>query len=212
MNKSVYSLVLIDEIVDELDAIAYERATSRSNLINQILAEYISYVTPETRMREMFEEMESMMRAAGSLQLLFQPSDAIMSLRSSLSYKYNPTIKYSIELYRHNAEYAGEVRVTLRSQNSGLLLGFIQFFKLWAKIESRYTDAEYSLSENKYVRKFRMPPHLGTKEQGNLIAAYVDMTDKAIKLFFDNPHDPDRAAAEIERLYRGNYLKSGVLI
>ena len=43
MNKSVYSLVLMDNVVSEVDKMAYEMGTSRSNLINQILAEYVRY-------------------------------------------------------------------------------------------------------------------------------------------------------------------------
>ena len=56
MNKSVYSLVLMDNVVSEVDKMAYEMGTSRSNLINQILAEYVRYTTPEMRMRAVFEE------------------------------------------------------------------------------------------------------------------------------------------------------------
>ena len=54
MNKSVYSLVLMDNVVGEVDKLAYEMGTSRSNLINQILAEYVRYTTPEMRMHAIF--------------------------------------------------------------------------------------------------------------------------------------------------------------
>ena len=54
MNKSVYSLVLSDEVVDAIDRLAYSMNTSRSNLINQILAEKLSLMTPEMRMRQIF--------------------------------------------------------------------------------------------------------------------------------------------------------------
>lgn len=45
MGKSVYSLVLMDEVVDAIDQMAYRNNTSRSNLINQILAEHVSLAT-----------------------------------------------------------------------------------------------------------------------------------------------------------------------
>jgi len=41
MAKSVYSLVLRDEVVAEIDRLAYRMNTNRSNMINQILAEYV---------------------------------------------------------------------------------------------------------------------------------------------------------------------------
>ena len=52
MGKSVYSLVLMDEVVDAIDQMAYRNNTSRSNLINQILAEHVSLATPEKRMKD----------------------------------------------------------------------------------------------------------------------------------------------------------------
>ena len=39
MNKSIYSLVLSDEVVDAVDALARTEGMSRSAMINRILAE-----------------------------------------------------------------------------------------------------------------------------------------------------------------------------
>ena len=39
MSKSVYSLVLTDEIVQAIDSLAYRMNTSRSALIDRILAD-----------------------------------------------------------------------------------------------------------------------------------------------------------------------------
>ena len=39
MKRSVYSLVLMDDVIKAVDEQAYRLGTSRSNLINQILAE-----------------------------------------------------------------------------------------------------------------------------------------------------------------------------
>ena len=52
MKKTLYSLVLNDEVVREVDALAHRMGTNRSNLINQILAEYVNYTTPEQRINE----------------------------------------------------------------------------------------------------------------------------------------------------------------
>lgn len=46
MKKSVYSLMLFDEIVEKIDQLAYENNTNRSQLINDILAEKIGLETP----------------------------------------------------------------------------------------------------------------------------------------------------------------------
>ena len=52
MSKSVYSLVLSDDVVAQIDCAAYALGTSRSNLINQVLAEYVSLITPEKRRKD----------------------------------------------------------------------------------------------------------------------------------------------------------------
>ena len=52
MSKSVYSLVLSDDVVAAVDRAAYGLDTSRSNLINQLLADYVSFITPEKRRKD----------------------------------------------------------------------------------------------------------------------------------------------------------------
>ena len=86
VNKSVYSLVLADDVVEAIDRLAYSMNTSRSNLINQILAERVQLLTPEKRMREIFAKIEQLMDSR--FQTLNQPSDAMMSIKSPLRYKY----------------------------------------------------------------------------------------------------------------------------
>ncbi|MEZ4508643.1 MAG: ribbon-helix-helix protein, CopG family [Eubacteriales bacterium] len=136
MNKSVYSLVLSDEIVQEIDRMAYETGASRSAMINQILAEYVRYTTPEKRMREVFSAIEQML--LGSVfEPQLQPSESMFSLRSALDYKYNPSVRYSVELYKNARPLLGELRVSVRSQNSALVLAMLQFFKLWTRIEKQ---------------------------------------------------------------------------
>ena len=85
MHKSIYSLVLADEVVAAVDQMAYRLHTSRSNLINQILAEHLSCVTPEMRMQAVFSRMESL---ADTFRIQEQTSAHMLSLQSRLDYKY----------------------------------------------------------------------------------------------------------------------------
>ena len=86
MKKSVYSLVLMDEVVEAIDRMAYTRNTSRSNLINQILAEHVSYVTPEMRMRDIFSCLEQIL-SEECYQIQSQASDSMFSIRSPIRYR-----------------------------------------------------------------------------------------------------------------------------
>ena len=51
MANSVYSIVLNDAVVEAIDRLAYQNGTNRSSMINRILAERVSYTTPEQRIR-----------------------------------------------------------------------------------------------------------------------------------------------------------------
>lgn len=216
MNKSVYSLVLLDDVVEQIDRAAYEMNTSRSNLVNQILADYVSYTTPEKRMREIFSAVEQQLAGGNTFQVLLQPSDSMFSLRSALAYKYNPTIRYSVELYRNRKPLLGELRVSLRSQNSTLLLYLLQFFKLWTRMEDGYLGRTGSTVED---GRFSRPLVLrgeadgaDSEAVGEAIAAYIDVFDRSLKTYFANLDDPQRALALIRRLYAAQLHQQPLLV
>ncbi len=210
MNKSVYSLVLMDDVVAEIDRVAYEMNTSRSNMINQILAEYVSFVTPEKRMREVFTRLERLLGTESGFQVLMQPSDTMFSIRSALSYKYNPNIRYSVELYRDAHPVLGELRVTLRSQNSSLMLYMLQFFKLWTRVEQSYIGGtECAMEAGRYARKLvlRGGERPENEAIGEAIASYIELFDTALKRFFAMLDNPTAAIARVDALY-AEYLRT----
>lgn len=205
MKKSVYSLVLSDDVVAAVDRAAYQQGVSRSAMINQILAEYVSYTTPEQRMREIFAQAERLL-SGEVFQSLVQPSDSMMSLRSALAYKYNPNVRYSVELYP-NRPGQGELRVSLRSQNSALILYLGQFFRLWAKIEQAYIGgSDCVIEDGKYLRRLTLPARLSEREQGAVLAGYIRAMERGLGAFFNSLEDPRQAAAAVERAYQ-EYLK-----
>ena len=216
MNKSVYSLVLMDDVVEQIDRVAYEMNTSRSNMINQILAEYVSYMTPEKRMREIFSAVEQQLAGGSTFQVLLQPSDTMFSLRSALAYKYNPTVRYSVELYRNAKPLLGELRVSLRSQNSTLLLYLLQFFKLWVRVEESFLGrTESTVEDGRFIRKLVLRSEGAEPDNetvGEAIAAYIDLFDRALKAFFANLGDPQHAVVQVQPLYVGYLHGQGILM
>lgn len=214
MNKSVYSLVLMDDVVAEIDRVAYEMNTSRSGMVNQILAEYVSYVTPEKRMRAVFSRIEHLLVNDSVFQPMLQPSESMFSLRSALAYKYNPSIRYSVELYADALPFIGVLRVSLRSQNSTLTLAMLQFFKLWSRVENALIGkTEYALEDTRYTRKLRLPEgrELPHEALGEAIAAYIELFDRALKRYFEYLHNPEYALRQVERLY-AEHLRGGATI
>ena len=59
MQKNVYSIVLNEDVVEAVDHLAYREGTSRSNMINRILAEYLSLSTPEQQIRDIFSALHA---------------------------------------------------------------------------------------------------------------------------------------------------------
>jgi hypothetical protein len=205
MKKSVYSLVLSDDVIAAVDRAAYQNGLSRSAMINRILAQAVSYTTPEQRMSEIFSQVERLLNGE-VFQSLSQPSDSMMSLRSALAYKYNPNVRYSVELYPDRPG-EGELRVSLRSQSSALILYLGQFFRLWAKIEQAYVGgADCVIQDGKYARRLKLPARLSDREQGAVLAGYIRAMEQGLRAFFHSLDDPRQAAAAVEQAYQ-NYLK-----
>lgn len=205
MKKSVYSLVLSDDVIAAVDRVAYQNGLSRSAMINRILAQAVSYTTPEQRMREIFSQVERLLNGE-VFQSLSQPSDSMMSLRSALAYKYNPNVRYSVELYPDRPG-EGELRVSLRSQSSALILYLGQFFRLWAKIEQAYVGgADCVIQDGKYARRLKLPARVSHREQGAVLAGYIRAMEQGLRAFFHSLDDPRQAAASVEQAYQ-NYLK-----
>lgn len=209
--KNVYSIVLSADVVEKIDRLAYENGTNRSNMINRILAEYVSYTTPEMRFREVFERMQRML-TGGDFKAL-EPSDTMLSLRSALAYKYNPTVKYSVELYRGNADATGELRVSMRTQNAGLVLMMTEFYKLWHAVESKYRGEPIAVTgDGKYVRKLILQGDKENADLASVIAVYVHTFDRALKAFFYHLEDRARAVSAVEQIYLEYLAKNRVLI
>lgn len=217
MKKSVYSLVLMDDVVEAIDELAYSMNTSRSNLINQILAERVSLLTPEMRMRDIFSRIEKLMD--GRFQLLDQPSDAMLSIKSPLKYKYKPTIKYSIELYRSFEGAVGKLRISFRTQSSRLIQTLHEFFKLWKSVEDKYLSqifvggVPWEFSELSFSREFYAPSGSGLSDTqiADSIGGYINMIDSAVKIYFEDSDSPQTAERKIGGLY-SDYLSKGVAV
>ena len=52
VKKTLYSLLLDEDVVRAVDQLAHRRGCSRSALVNQLLAEQLDLMTPERRIAE----------------------------------------------------------------------------------------------------------------------------------------------------------------
>jgi len=218
MDKSMYSLMLMDSVIKEIDRLAYEQGTNRSNLINHILAEYLQIKTPEMQIKEIFILMTERLGNLAGFKVQALPSDFCIAIKSPLEYKYRPTIKYSVEIYRTYGDTIGELRVVFRTQHIELLRRLAEFFDLWMGMESFYiqklfknASIRYSVDEGRFKRTFMFPASQEAVTNDMLskaIGDYIEMFDSVLKFYLYNPQ---AGAEEIEHRYV-DYLKNGLII
>lgn len=196
--------MLNDEVVREVDALAHRLGTNRSALINQILAEYVDYTTPERRINDVLSAIDQMMRPTRDLVPFFVPNASSLSLKSSLEYKYRPTVKYEVELYRSGEESIGALSVVFRTQSAALIQAMTEFFRLWKRIEDAHlyplTGAriEYALYDGKFVRSIAAPDRdCTTDELAAALSEYIKLFDKLMKHYLTGRLD----AHEVEAAY-----------
>lgn len=196
--------MLNDEVVREVDALAHRLGTNRSALINQILAEYVDYTTPERRINDVLSAVDQLMRPTRDLVPFFVPNASSLSLKSSLEYKYRPTVKYEVELYRGGEESIGSLSVVFRTQSAALIQGMTEFFRLWKRIEDAHlyplTGAriEYALYDGKFVRGIAAPDRdCSTDELARALSEYIQLFDKLMKNYLTGRLD----AHEVEAAY-----------
>lgn len=189
MKKTLYSLMLDDAVVREIDKQAHLRGTNRSALVNQILAEYADMVTPERRIQDIFRQIGEILDADRELVPYVAPNALTMSMKSSLQYRYRPTVKYSVELYRERGRALGELSVVFRTQSEELLEAMSRFFRLWKQIEDELIagylaePVEYALYPGRFSRTISVPTRRDytTADIAGAISAYVRLFDRLMK-------------------------------
>lgn len=187
MSKSVYSIVLNDAVVEAVDEMAYKLGTNRSNMINQILAEKVAYVTPEQHIRNILDTVEDIINGQDVFRIMATPGDSSLMIKSSFKYKYNPSVKYSVVLNKNGNSAIGELRVTFRTQNENLLQALDNFLNIWNALEAKYQNREikYIQSKGKYVRALDLPVEDYDENQiGEMISEYITGFDRIMKLYF----------------------------
>lgn len=217
MERSVYSLILSDRIVKEVDKLAYKLNTNRSAMINEILGEYLSLSTPENKIRQIISSLENSISLRPSFKILPSQTDATFIVKSALSYKYNPVIKYSVALYKNQRNRFGCIKAGIRTQNEQLIYIMNEFFRIFYKIENKYIDFGsnqfHEIENGKLTRNFKIDAESRIDDtlMGESISRYIDNLDKMIKYFFQHYSSTSDVVSDLERIYK-DYLGNAKVI
>lgn len=223
MGKSVYSLILNDEVIKKIDALAYTMRTSRSNYINEVLASHVSYTTPQQRMKDILDAAKAFLEPQGRYAFVEMSSNSFMDIRSALSYRYRPTIRYCLEILSQDKGPFLKLKAQVRTQSSSLITAIEGFFMIWQQAEKKlipdsYDEVEMTLYENVcYTRIFFLKKQIAYKEEnlGRAFASYIAALDKALRIFMDNidnAENTDYVISSIYAAYREYYVKAEMII
>lgn len=210
MARSAYSIILDDDIVASIDKMAYSLGTNRSGLINRILAEKVSYITPEQRVQHIIQLVLDNINDNMTFHAL--PAGTGLMLKSAVKYKYNPTVKYAVTLSPHD-RILGELKVSLRTQNTALLTELDTFLKKWVGWEKAYlpdklpVTVHYGIETGRFTRQLAMPDTIKNDDMAAAaIWEYINVFDSVMKQYFHNGGDID------EKPYLTLIAKCGYLI
>ena len=215
VKKTLYSLLLDENVVRAVDQLAHRQGRSRSALVNQLLAEQLGLMTPERRIGEVLQALDTLFRPDPELIPFFVPTSLSMYMKSALDYKYRPTVKYEVELYRGEADSVGQLCVSFRTQSAELLAAMGAYFRLWQQLEETYlppllghapTSAAY---EGKFLRSLSLPRReCSAEELAEAISGYVHLFDKLLKSYLSDRLTP----AEIGQHYAAWVRSADLLI
>ena len=216
MGKSLYSLMLSDEVIARIDREAFKAGTNRSQLIDHILAEHCSFETPERFIEEIFRRVDAVFGEGGELISQLIPHQSTMQLRTVLAYRYRPTLRYDLRLYKAPQDACiGELSLMLRTQAVELISLTASFAEAWIPAERRLLEAygycpRYQLQGARLTRTLHLPPQTeagGAAAISENLSAYVSLLDEAFKGFVAGEY----GKAELSGLLR-EWAAAGKLI
>ena len=173
-------------------------------------------MTPEQRISDIFQAIENILAPSRELVPFFVPNALTMSLKSSLQYKYRPTVKYEVGLDRSGGDTLGELTVVFRTQSSELIARMTDFFRLWKRIEDCHlaphleTLQDYALYDTRFVRSIAMPRgrDLSSEDIAQAISDYIQLFDRLLKGYLAG----SLSARDVESQYVEDLASRKILI
>lgn len=176
MGKSVYSMVLDDEVVKCVDMAAAKTGESRSQFINRVIAKEVGFATSRQRLDDIIDAIDVCLATHEKIRMVRRQKAAVDFL-SALNYKYSPRITYSVDLYPE--EKRAKVTIALRTTSPELTALCSKFFGIISKLEESYFGKQlFGVEDGKVVRMMTLPKDVDTLEAARIITRYVNYFDK----------------------------------
>lgn len=185
MGKSVYSMVLSDEVIALIDEKALKSGKSRSQIINEILAQHVGFSTQNQRIKELFASVNAIMEGHRRIRAI-QSQQSTIDFLSAINYKYSPRVTYSVALFPGGQE-EGLLKIALRTTNSLLISVINCFFDRYINLEKLYLKgASYQTVDGKLLRRLDFARIQSVEHLAEKLTEYVNNLDKLINLYIED--------------------------
>ncbi len=214
MSKQIYSLVLNEQVVDKIDREALIRGSNRSQIINDVLCKAFDISTPDIKMNQVMDLMTASFKELATLQMISASHGNTLQLRTSVAYKYNPKLKYVIEMSGKTGPVLAKLRIYSRTTSEAFLQSLVMYFGYLTEFEENMPmqighrqvgGSGYAYEDNKFVRQFECE-WMTTDVKAEAIAAYlfsyIQFLDDSMKMFFENFGDWKFIDQQMLALYR----------
>lgn len=221
MGSGIYSLGVKDELIERVDSLTRKRNMSRSQIINEIIAEYFNVITPEYKINQVMDLVAKEIRMSDFLQYLSEAKGSSIQCRASIRYKYNPKIRYMLELSGKEKDKLATLNIISRTQREDFFNYLVDFLKIIMLIERKsYSGfSKYSIKNGEFItdgKKFSIDfyydwtkEHLSIEDISSYLADYIRMIHKAMNAYFEYvDYDANTQIKVINKVYM-DYLQGG---
>ena len=215
-GKSIYRLMLDDDLVSAIDRFASNRGLTRSAMIEKMLSDRISYLSPLSKVSEIYEEIDRMISAAGGFTAYNSDVQSGFTVKSAIA-RYRPSVRYQVRIYdRLTDGDFGRLKAVLRTDDSAVLENAEEFIRAFCRLERIYVSPSipeeincgFDIRSGVFARGLRLAGGIDhtAADISRAITGYVSMLDTMMKRWFGREY---RSMSDMESDYL-SYLSAGI--
>lgn len=214
MSKQIFSLVLSEQVIEKVDREALIKGSNRSQIINDLLCESFGVWTPDLKMNQVMDLMSDALKEVETLQMVSATHGNTLQLRTTVSYKYKPKLKYVVEMSGKSHPVMAQLKIYSRTTSEPFLQCLVMFFGYLTDFEETVTasinhrevrSSGYSYEDNRFIKQFLCDwTHSSVEAEAisSYLSNYIQFLDESIKMFFDHYGNWKYIDQQILGLYR----------
>ncbi len=218
MGGRIYSIIVEDDLMEKVDRVAYKKGMSRSQIINEMMTEYLNLVTPEYKINQVMEEIAKRIHIMNEIQYVSESKGSSIQCRATVGYKYNPKIRYMLELSGKDMSKMATLKIISRTQNTDFYAHLLKFFKLVEAVEemdrigfTRYSirKSQFRKDGNRIIRDFYydwMHEDLSIEEISKFLSNYIEMLNHSMNAYFNQLNIGDTEKYKLIKKIYSQYI------